>query len=234
MRNMHVLGVELQDYTVREAMKKTDLYLKKGKVCTIAYITTRGLMAAEHSEELRTFLSNIDLTVAADSDILRAAGVANRNRVREIEDDEFMKEFLKKLVRGRKTVYLLTGTKEQMDVLEKGLRSYQESLRIVGRFSLDTLEQDEDWLINEINGLVPNVIISNISSPQRESFFETNHMKINASIWLMLKDEVVHARYDRNLFWKVGDAVARKLFKRKVVQYLSQDNEENKEDKEEN
>lgn len=231
MRNMHVLGVELQDYTVREAMKKTDLYLKEGKVCTIAYITTRGLIAAEHSEEIRTFLSRIDLTVAADSDILRAAGVANRNRIREIDEDEFMKEFLKKLVRGKKTVYLLTGTGEQMEVLEKNLRSYQENLRIVGRFSLDTLEKDEDWLINEMNGLVPNVIISNISSPQRETFFETNHMKMNASIWLMLKDEVVHARYKRSLFWRIGDVVANKLFMRKVVQYLSQDKEEEEEDK---
>lgn len=232
MRNMHVLGVELQDYTVREAMKKTDRYLKEGKVCTIAYITTRGLMAAEHSQELRTFLTNIDLTVTADSDILRAAGVMNRNRIREIDEDEFMKEFLKKLVRGRKTVYLLTGTREQMEILEKGLRSYQENLRIIGRFSLDELEQDEDWLINEINSLVPNVIISNISSPQRESFFETNHMKINASIWLMLKDEVVHARYDRSIFWKIEDVIASRLFKRKVVRYLSQDEEENEQNTE--
>ena len=221
-----MLGVELQDYTVREAIRKTDIFLRDSKVSTIAYITTRGLMAAEESPELRTFLSNIDLTVAADSDILRAAGIENRNRTKEIENDEFMEEFLKKLVRGKRPVYLLTGTKEQMGELELCLKSYQQNLRIVGRFSLDELEKDEDWLINEMNSQMPDVVISNISSPQRESFFENNHMKMNARIWLMLKEEVVHAIHRKDIVWRLGDVFLKKLFQRKVVKYQNQEQEE--------
>jgi len=226
MRHMQVLGVELQDYTVREAMRKADAFMRENKVSTIAYITTRGLMAAEESEDLKLFLSNIDLTVAADSDILRAAGIANRNRVKEIENDEFLKEFLKKLVRGKKKVYLLTGTADQLVSLEDCLKSYQQNLRIVGRFSLDKLEKEEDWLINEMNEQMPDVVISNIDSPQRESFFENNHMKMNAHIWLMLKDKVVHATNRKSVFWKLGDLFSKKLFQRKVVQYQNQEQEE--------
>lgn len=229
MRQMQVLGVELQDYTVREAMRKTDSFLKDTKVSTIAYITARGLMAAEESPGLKTFLSNIDLTVAADTDILRAAGIENRNRTKEIENDEFMEEFLKKLVRGKRKVYLLTGTGEQLAALESCLMSYQDNLKIVGRFSLDELEKDEDWLINEMNGQAPDVVISNISSPQRESFFENNHMKMNARIWLMLKDKVVHATQRRNIYWRVAEMLGRKLFHRKVVQYLNQEQENKQE-----
>lgn len=220
---MQVLGVELKDYTVREAMRKADAFLKENKVSTIAYITTTGLMAAEESEDLKLFLSNIDLTVAADSDILSAAGIANRNRVKEIENDEFMEEFLKKLVRGKRKVYLLTGTGEQLSALEECLKSYQENLRVVGRFALDTLEKDEDWLINEMNAQMPDVVISNIDSPQRESFFENNHMKMNAHIWLMLKDKVVRATNKKKVLWKIGDLFSKKLFQRKVEQYQNQE-----------
>lgn len=223
MRHMQVLGVELKDYTVREAMRKADAFLKENKVSTIAYITTTGLMVAEESEDLKLFLSNIDLTVAADSDILSAAGIANRNRVKEIENDEFMEEFLKKLVRGKRKVYLLTGTGEQLSALEECLKSYQESLRVVGRFALDTLEKDEDWLINEMNAQMPDVVISNIDSPQRESFFENNHMKMNAHIWLMLKDKVVRATNKKKVLWKIGDLFSKKLFQRKVEQYQNQE-----------
>ncbi len=213
----------MQDFTVREAMRKADGFFRENNVSTIAYITTRGLMAAEESEELKIFLSNIDLTVAADSDILHAAGIANRNRIKEIENDEFMEEFLKKLVRGKRKVYLLTGTKEQLEELENCLKSYQQNLRIVGSFSLDTLEKDEDWLINEMNGQMPDVVISNIDSPQRESFFENNHMKMNARIWLMLKDKVVHATNRKSVLWRLGDFISKKLFRRKVVQYQNQE-----------
>ena len=95
MRKMQVLGIELQDHTVREAMKKTDAFLRDGKVSTIAYITMRGLMEAEGSQERQDFLRELDLTVPADSDILRAAGIATRNRVREVDNDEFLTEFLR-------------------------------------------------------------------------------------------------------------------------------------------
>lgn len=223
MRHMQVLGVELKDYTVREAMRKTDAFLKENKVSTIAYITTTGLMAAEESEDLKIFLSNIDLTVAADSDILTAAGISNRNRMKEIENDEFMEEFLKKIVRGKRKVYLLTGTKEQLAALEECLKSYQQNLRIVGRFSLDALEKDEDWLINEMNEQMPDVVISNIDSPQRESFFENNHMKMNARIWLMLKDKVVRATNKKKVLWKISDLFSKKLFRKKVEQYQNQE-----------
>jgi N-acetylglucosaminyldiphosphoundecaprenol N-acetyl-beta-D-mannosaminyltransferase len=226
MKQIQVLGVDLQDYTVREAMRRTEAFFKDAKVSTIAYITTRGLMAAEHSEERKSFLSQMDMTVAADSDILRAAGAGSRNRVRETDNDDFMTEFLKKLIRGRKTVYLLTGTAEQMRLLEEVLRSYQENLRIVGSCSLDTLEQDEEYLVNEINILLPNVIISNIPSPQREDFFEANHMKLNANIWLMLKDEVVHAKHDNNPLRRITDSIVKKLFRRQVVKYKNQEKEE--------
>ena len=136
MRQMQVLGVELQDYTVREAMRKTDSFLKDTKVSTIAYITARGLMAAEESQELKTFLSNIDLTVAADTDILRAAGIENRNRTKEIENDEFMEEFLKKLVRGKRKVYLLTGTDEQLEALENCLMSLTLSIQSLQKHAM--------------------------------------------------------------------------------------------------
>ncbi len=219
MKHMQVLGVELRDYSVREAMRKVDFFLRDGKVATIAYITTRGLMEAESSPELKTFLAELDMTVAADVDILRAAGVANRSRAKEIENDEFLEEFLKKLVRGKKTVYLLSDTAEHLGLLEEQLKGYRGGLRIVGRFSFDALEQDEDYLINEMNGLMPNVVISNIVSPLREQFFENHHMKMNVSIWLMLKDKMVIAAQERNPIRKLSDRVIKFLFRRKVQKY---------------
>lgn len=129
-------------------------------------------MEAEGSQERQDFLRELDLTVPADSDILRSAGIATRNRVREVDNDEFLTEFLRKIVRGRQTVYLLTSTQGQLQLLRDGLLSYQENLRIIGSYSLDELEQDDDYLVNEINVETPNVLITNISSPQREAFLK--------------------------------------------------------------
>lgn len=234
MKQIEVLGVGISVYSLREEMRRVDGYLRDGRFSTIAYITTRGLMAAQESEELRQFLAGLDMTVIADSDILRAGGIANRNNIREADNDEFMQEFLKKLVRMRKTVYLLTGTDAQLVALKQGLCSYEENLHIIGSYSLEELAlqgYDEDYLVNQMNVEMPGVIISNISSPQREAFFEANHMKLNADIWLMLKDEVVHQKLTNSPFSKLREFMVRKLFARKVSRYQN-DQTVNTEEKE--
>ena len=139
---------------------------------------------------------------------------------KDVKDIYMIRSLLEGLCARWATEYI---TKEQLEELKVCLKSYQENLQIVGRFSLDTLEKDEDWLINEMNGNMPDVVISNISSPQRESFFENNHMKMNARIWLMLKDKVVHTTHRKDILWRVGDLLAKKLFRRKVEQYQKQD-----------
>lgn len=229
MRQMKVLGIELRDYTVRESMRIIDTFLKGGRVNTIAFITMHGLMVAENDERLQDFLSKMDMTISADSDILRAAGLENRNRLREIDQGEFMEEFLKKLVRVRKSVYLLTNTKEQMELLLRGLKSYEETLNIVGYHCLDELSQDDEYLVNEINVKMADVIISNLSSPRRESFYEENHMKLNACIWMMLKDEVIHPSQKRGITKKLYAMAMSKLFRRKVTQYQNTEKEDKNE-----
>nr|MBQ8252246.1 WecB/TagA/CpsF family glycosyltransferase [Lachnospiraceae bacterium] len=226
MKHMQVLGVELKDYSVREAMRKVDFFLRDGRVATIAYISSLGLMKAENSPELKTFLSEMDMTVASDADILRAGGVAVRSRIKEIENDEFLEEFLKKLVRGRKKIYLLSDTGEQLGILEEAVRDYQPNIDIVGMFSMDKLEHDEDYLINEMNGLMPHVLISNISSPLREQFFENHHMKMNVSIWLMLKDKMIFASQNRGPARKLGDRIMKMMFRKKAEKYQNDKSEQ--------
>ena len=62
MKQIEVLGVGIRAYSLREEMKQVDSFLRDGRFSTIAYITTRGLMAAQESEELRRFLGSIDMT----------------------------------------------------------------------------------------------------------------------------------------------------------------------------
>ena len=139
MRKMQVLSVSLVDYTVREAIRKVDEYLCDGKLHTIAYISKKGVMEADENEEVKAFIGKMDLMVCADSDVLRAANVETWNRIREIDENIFMEEFLKKMIRQRKNIYILTQTEEELEQLETHLRSYQENLSIVGKYALEHL-----------------------------------------------------------------------------------------------
>lgn len=227
MRKMQVLGTTLIDYTLKESMRKVEEYLRDRTTKVITYVTIKGVLNANENDLVKDFLEQMDMTVAADTDILRAADVATRNRIREVEGNEFMDEFLRKLVRSRKSVCLLTETNAQLLVLKDYVKSYQEKLNIVGGFTLEDLQTDEDFLVNEINIKEPNVLISLLSDTKRIEFFDENQMKVNVNIWLMLKEEMSLSSKRRGIFSKLYQTIMKKIFFKRVNEYNS-DSVENK------
>ena len=219
MRKMQVLSVGLNDYTVREAIRKVEEYFHDGKLHTIAYISKKGVMEADENEQVKEFITKMDLMVCTDSDILRAANVETWNRIREIDENIFMEEFLKKLIRQRKTLYILAETDVELLQLEEHLRSYQQNLHIVGKYALEHLSADEEFVVNEINVLEPDVLVSILPPMRRIEFYDSNCMKLNTNIWLMLKEDVVLHNKNKGLLRRISERFMRGVFKKKTLKY---------------
>lgn len=219
MKEIQVLGVSFTDYTLREAMRRTDRFLNSGKVNAIGYITTKGLMQAGEAPWMKEWMMSLDLAIPADVDILHAAGIETMSRQREVAENLFMKEFLKRAARGRRTIFLLAQTKEQAGELSGALLDYQEHLRIVGTYAMEELQADEDYVINEINIKAPDILISQLASPGRESFFENSRMKLNTEIWLMLKDGMKIGNQHKGLWNQFYDGITKTIFRRRVMRF---------------
>lgn len=229
---MEVLGISLQDLTLRESMRKVEQFFRDRKVSTIALITMKGLIAAQDSPEIKNWVDSLDMTVVADADILHAADINYRSRIHDVENGEFIAEFLKKLVRQRKTVYLLSQTESQLKKIEDELTAYEEDLRIVGRLATEELEYDDDFVINDINLKAPDVLISNLESPKRETFLSDNHMKLNVSIWLMVRADRELDKKSKGLIRQVYERMLKKWFRMRLDRYNEQMNQENEQNNE--
>ncbi len=230
MRKMEVLGITMQDLTLRESMKKVEQFLKERKVCTIALITMKGLIIAQDSPAIKDWMSSLDMTVPIDADILRAADIHHHSRINDVEDDAFIVEFLKKMVRQKKTIYLLSQSEAGLKKMEDELRDAQDGLQVIGRCSLDSLEHDDDFVINDINLKEPDVLISNLPSPVREEFLANHHMKMNVSIWLMIRADRDLRKKNRNLIKKMYNRIMKQWFHIRLDQYKEEnENEEENE-----
>ena len=220
MRTFQVLGITLTDYSVREAMRKVEEYLNDGKVSTVCYITTDGILEAENHPETKTFLENMNLTVAADAEVLKAADILTRGRQSEIENSDFMRVFLHRVAKEKLDVCLISDSEEEAAKLEEGLKSYQASLHVTGRFAATAADtEDAETLINDINVLAPKVIISNLSYPLREALFAEHHMKLHAEVWLILKNNMVNEPRSLSLTERLKKRLSRKALARSVDQY---------------
>lgn len=227
---MELLGISLTNVGLNEALIRTNEYLERGGLNTIAYVSARMLLEASEDEQQQKWWSGLDLTICEDVEILKAAGVNSESRLREVEENAYLKEFLKTLVHRQETVFLLAPNEEQLKDFEQELRLFQSSwqgnvknglrsrLQIIGRDITERYEENKDGMINGINALAPGVILSRLPYPEGIRLMYDYHSYLNGSVWLTLPEVLVK---DNRSDWtgKVSDFFYRKLFDKKIHQF---------------
>ena len=183
IKKLEILGLLLDNYTVREAMLQIEGFLNTTIMNTVETVTMEILVKAQEDYLLRECIESMDLAIISDKEILKAAGVASAQRMRETTEHEFQREFMKRATRNNRTVYLLGDTGAQVEGLQAFLAQEYDKIQVVGTYALADCTGDYDAVINEINIAEPDVILSVVSTPDQEYFLKDNKHKFNAKIW---------------------------------------------------
>ncbi|MFT3983205.1 MAG: WecB/TagA/CpsF family glycosyltransferase [Lachnospiraceae bacterium] len=222
MKNMRVLGIELKDYSVKEAMRMVDRFLKNAKVDTICFLSTDILVTAEDSPELKVWLQSMDLTVPISTEILYAANLASRQRLKEVENSSFYTAFIKKLSAEKRTVFILTEKEETIKASTEYLEKFAPGVQIVGAYAFESLTGDPDMIVNEINSTFPDVVFSRLPSPKQERFVYENKSKMNAKLWVAIKENFLVKEGKNSLkIRNLSTLIEKTIFRRTVSKYVN-------------
>lgn len=191
MQKVNILGMSLTDYSLREAISITDRFLGEGSLNTILFISAKILVGAGNSAERQEWIAGADLIIWSDAEIVRRAGITAKGRIHEVENQEYIKEVLKRLGRGRKPVYLLAESEEELEKLEYDLKSARDDLHIVGGGIVGDVEADWDNAANRINEFAPAAIISRMPFERQARLAGRIKRFLNADIWLALDSEML-------------------------------------------
>ena len=188
------MGILLDDYTVREALHQIESFSDDNVLRSIESISMQMLMEAEKDEELRNAISSLDLAIVGQKEILEVAGVGTMQRIKETEENDFFYEFLKRLERNHKRLFLLGETEEKNNRIKEKLIEQYPQLSIVGEYALENWIGDQAAVINEMNAATPDLVLSALPSPTQEHFFWEHKDKINARIWYGVGDVEIDGR----------------------------------------
>lgn len=209
-KKIEILGLPIDNYSVREAILLAEGYLNSNSMSIIETVSMRALNEAETSEAVAKTIEEADLTVIGEKEILTVAGIMTPQREKEITEHEFFHEFMKRVVRNHKRIYLIA---QQRDVLEHFEQYMEEGYpkRIqVGSTVLDECSGGLENVINEVNGESVDVLISLIPSPVQEEFICECKDKLSTQIWYGLGAY----KGEWEGFWK---RTFRKLFHKRVL-----------------
>ncbi|MFP3154265.1 WecB/TagA/CpsF family glycosyltransferase [Lachnospiraceae bacterium ZAX-1] len=198
IKKIDILGIQIDNYSVNETMLLVENYLNATVMNTIEIISTEMIVLAKSDTTLKECIENLDLAIIGEKELLTEAKVASVSRIRETMNKDFFTEFMKRIIRNNKTVYLLCDTGAQTKQTESYLLTHYEKLIIVGSYSVEDCTGDIDTAINEMNIAAPDIILSLLPTPEQEYFLSENKGKIGAIIWLGLgQDYMRHKKMDR-------------------------------------
>lgn len=226
MQKINVLGVEIDQGPAKELKTKAISFLYSDAVNTVDIVRTKALVEAGNREDLRETLEHMDLTVIDEKPILDAAGITDSRRIQEVENQTFLKEFLRYVDKRRMRVFLMTDTEEHLKDMEDFFGAHYGGMHMEGAFSLDRCPDDEDMAVNEINGSAADVVICALSSPLKEEFAMAHKTKLNVRLLLLVG--YIPSRNKKSV-WKpslFSRMIGSSIFKKRLSEYQKKEEED--------
>lgn len=223
MQKLNILGTALTDHSLKESLTLVDDYMRNGALNTILYVTTPALIMAGKDENEKHLLESMDLTLCGDADILRVARIETMGRKYEVENYVFLKEFLRKIARDGKEIYLLAESGEEVELLQKELETFQSDIHVVGSGVITGETEDIGEIINKINDMAPTAIISRMSPGEQERRMMESRLLINAEVWLGIAGDMVLDGTKESLRKRVMDKIYRRMFYRKMNHFKDEE-----------
>lgn len=183
IKTVDIAGIQLDNYTVRESIMNVEKEMSDHGFHTIEEVNMDMLMMAETDEVIREALTSVEHTVIAETGILEAVGADSYQRKHEIEHHDFFYEMMKRIERNHKILFLIGDTAAHIEKMRDQIQRRYPKCEIAGMEALDECPGVVDAVVNEINALAPDVIISVLPSPKQEHFLMENREKLSAGLW---------------------------------------------------
>ena len=228
IKTIDFAGIVLDNYSVRETIMNVEKNMSDQGFHTIEEVNMDTLMQAETDEVIKDALQMAEHTVIAEAGILDAVGAGSYQRRHEIEHHDFFYELMKRIERNHKTLFVIGDSMERVEQMCERISDRYPKWDIVGMEALDECSGATDAVINEINALAPDVVLSIIPSPQQEHFLMENREKISAELWYGLGKIELGKKRSR-LALKIHKLIRTHKLEKQLIRHSDEQEEKQKE-----
>ena len=220
IKEIIVAGIKLNSYTALENLTNIGKRLDNNVFTAIEDVYMRTLLLAKEDEVVKEVIESLDATVIAENGVWDAAGENTSLRRREIERREFFFQLMHILERNKYSVYILGEESQEVSDAAEYIAGEFPRLNVVGTAALEECVGADEGIINNINLLAPDVIISVLPSPKQEHFFAENKKMLSTRLWYGIGSKKI-AGQKHSLKY----LILKKLRKYKLMDYVKKENE---------
>lgn len=183
IKEITVAGIKLNNYSALENLTHIGNNMDNNVFTRIEEVSMKTLLLAKEDEVVKETIEAMDITVIAETGILDAVGQNTILRKREIERRDFFFQLMRILERNGYTVYILGETVKEVESASQYLKDEFSRLKLVGGKATEEVAGADEGIVNAINMVAPDVIVSILPSPMQEYFFSEHKSMIFTKIW---------------------------------------------------
>ena len=183
IKEITVAGIKLNSYTALENLMHIGKRLDDNVFTTVEEVYMRTVLLAKEDRVVKEVIEALDVTVIAENGVWDAAGENTSLRRREIEKREFFFRLMQILERNKYSVFVLGEKSQEVSQACEYIAEEFPRLEVAGATALEECIGVEEGMINDINVLSPDVIISVLPSPIQEHFLAEHRAMLSARLW---------------------------------------------------
>ena len=220
IKEITVAGIKLNSYTALENLTQIGKNLDNRIFTTVEEIYMRTLLLAKEDETVKQAIEALDVTVIAENGVWDAVGENTTLRRREIENREFFFQLMRILERNKYSVFVLGEKSEEVEQTREYIAEEFSRLNVMGTIALEEYAGVYEGVINDINMLAPDVIISVLPSPMQERFLMEHRPMLSTRLWYGVgSGRIVGQKHSLKYM------ILKKLRKYKLMDYIKREDE---------
>ena len=178
-----ILGVKFDIVNEDEALEKLINFLEEDSSLKKVYTPNPEIvMLAQEDKELFKILSEADLVLADGIGVIIASkirGLELKNRVTGVDT---MDRLLKYCGQTGKSIFIFGGKPGIAEIACENIEKKYEGVKIAGYHHGYVTDNDQDEIINKINGANPDVLFVCLGAPKQEKWIDKNKDRLNCSL----------------------------------------------------
>ena len=191
VKKLTVLGIQLNNYGIRDSFLVGEKYFHDDALNVIRLVTMGDLVLGSKDEDVKRALEETDLCVIEDKTILEEAGVTAPGRISELQGHDFFLEFMRRVYKNGRSIFILGESKESIEKLSALLKEQYWHIEIAGSGIICEDEAVNEKTLNDINILVPDMVISVLGSPLLDRFLNERRSQIYAKLLIALDPGII-------------------------------------------
>jgi N-acetylglucosaminyldiphosphoundecaprenol N-acetyl-beta-D-mannosaminyltransferase len=234
------MGLPIDIVEKKELGREIEQYLQNDYLNVIFLLTEPMIEKSAADPEYKELLENSDYLLPAGKSILEACPEKPSGEADIFTDYscflEISKEYLSKEKHFANNVYYIGKTKEEIQALVDFTAEQCPWLTAQGMYC-EGMEEKDDLLVNEINAVAPDILITALESPFQEEWVIKNSTKLNARLCIgigAVLQELLKKEEKKGLSgWfsqkrkRLSEKIRFHSFQKKVKRYRSEETKKN-------